>query len=490
LSPTGDHTKAVGPVVPASGVVAAATGGATAPSVEASGPGCCGSARKRNPCAVLDDIVAVEEFSIESEALRQWRAARKGGNSGSQAPNYDQHSSVAVAATAPSRTVATAIYDASEDNSLHQRNVRGTMAADSLPSVKPQAMAPTQPSSAGSNDGKQLGGTPKAGMYAFYRAGNATPPAATADGSPVVSTAKPSIVSVSPAEKENISGRRGQSATKKKRSKGAKRPSSHIFDVSKPQEELWHPRPQWRSNDVVDTCPQVLGDLYLGPYIISIRPTGFWYRHVDHVLILLLSAISNFWPNPTTNGEVIGKTIAQVSISLAFFWWVATRDPFTSGLRYKYWVKLYSLLLVAFVAITSGVSYGSALEASSAESQAATAMAVVSFIGTIVLMVMLAVAFIISVFRPDTAEETASDALQAEVDPLATPHPVAAWHAVARQTVSDDVDAEEVEDNPGRAPGHDETARTEAVVMIPPSVSASPAQLDTYADEAASGKQL
>lgn len=33
-------------------------------------------------------------------------------------------------------------------------------------------------------------------------------------------------------------------------------------------------------------------------YIISVRPSAFWYRHVDHAIIIVLAAINNFWPTP------------------------------------------------------------------------------------------------------------------------------------------------------------------------------------------------
>lgn len=492
LSPTGifspNSSKNVELVAfPAGGssVAAAAVGGGTPvpahlPTIKARKAGCCGGAKKKGCCAITDDVVQIEEFAVEAEAIRHWRARKEAAKGGKPQGNGSSSSVAASAPPAPQQVRATVIYDAESNtvgySGLHQRSARVStaaadfMTADSLPSAKPTSMAPVQ-TSTGSTDSRLA--PSKASALSFYRAGGAA-------SESVTTTAKPSIVAVSPAGKDGVPGRRGS----KKGKKGMKRPPSLIFDVSRPKEELWHPRPEWRSNDVVDTCPQVLNDLYLGPYIISIRPTGFWYRHVDHVIILLLSAINNFWPSPQTVGEVAGRTIAQVAISLIFFAWIATRDPFTATLRYKYWVKLYSLLLVAFVAITSGVSYSAGLEVNTTESQAATGMAIVSFIGTVVLMVMLAVAFVISVFRPDTAEEVAADDLAQEMDPLASPLPNAsraypALPASGRKNESAEGDEDNHEQlvNEEQAPAPEDTARSEAVVVAAPSVSGSPVPL-------------
>lgn len=263
------------------------------------------------------------------------------------------------------------------------------------------------------------------------------------------------------------------------------------YSVSHPlcTAHLWSPQPYWRSEDVMDTAPEVLTDPYIGPYIISVRPSAFWYRHMDHILIVILAgepdpgrtifATSCFVPRidimmvypsfcaftvtllqrsiisgprlqpsapssdarefilptacpplsllsfsltflacpRTTAATATSAPVARLPAcclpcrficltSLLFFALVViTRDPFTAQLRYKLHVKSFSLFLSAFVAVMVGVATGAALTDSADESEAATVLAVISFFGTIGLILTLAVTFIISVLQPPPAVE-------------------------------------------------------------------------------------
>lgn len=89
---------------------------------------------------------------------------------------------------------------------------------------------------------------------------------------------------------------------------------------------------------------------------------------------------------------------------LLFAFVIISRDPFTAQLRYKLHVKSYAMFLSAFVAIMVGVATGAALTDDPGEGQAATVLAVISFFGTIGLILTLGVTFIISVLQPPPAD--------------------------------------------------------------------------------------
>lgn len=131
------------------------------------------------------------------------------------------------------------------------------------------------------------------------------------------------------------------------------------------------------------------------------RGSAYTARHTDFLLFAVLAAIQVFWAYPTTPDGVGARAAVNVTLLVAFAWYIATRSPFKEREPWKLWLKVGSLLLSALAAVLTHFALADSLRivAGNTGAESSTArqgLSICVFAGCVLLLAALAALFAVS----------------------------------------------------------------------------------------------
>ena len=111
-----------------------------------------------------------------------------------------------------------------------------------------------------------------------------------------------------------------------------------------------HPAAVVTADDIIDSCGALTSDASLTHFTGSdYRPSAYWFRHLDLLVLFSLTAIVELWPQPRNVGSSVAKSLLVWAVIMVASGYFLVQTPFKASDRWKWYAKMYHLGLLMII---------------------------------------------------------------------------------------------------------------------------------------------